>query len=218
MEAWRSLKRAYVRRKLGKPIVVVSGLPRSGTSMMMKMLQAGGMPLFVDDVRKADEDNPIGYYELEEVKSLLKKEDKTWLSEARGKGIKIVSTLLPGLPSSHFYKVIFMQRHLDEVILSQNKMLRRRGELVDEAGDDRMRGMLEKHLVKTKLWMDGQLNFALVEVPYSEVIADPRRQAQRVRHFVEVDLDVEKMASAVDASLYRNRHLDDAHGSGLHFT
>ncbi len=206
MEVLQSLKRAYLQRKLGRPVIVVSGLPRSGTSMMMKMLQAGGMPLFVDGVRTADEDNPVGYYELEAVKSLLKEEDKAWLGEARGKAIKIVSTLLPGLPTSYFYRVIFMHRHLDEVILSQDKMLRRRGERVDESGDERMRGMLEKHMLRTKLWIDRQLNFAVVDVPYSEVIADPRGQAQRVRFFLRVDLDVEKMASAVDPSLYRNRH------------
>ena len=205
MGVLRSLKRAYLQRKLGRPIIVVSGLPRSGTSMMMKMLQAGGMPLFVDGVRKADEDNPIGYYELEEVKSLLKDEDKAWLGESRGKAIKIVSTLLPGLPNSYFYKVIFMHRCLDEVIVSQNKMLRRRGELVDESGDEQMRGMLEKHLVRTKLWIDDQLNFAVVDVPYCEVIADPRGQAQQVRDFLGVDLGVEDMASAVDPNLYRNR-------------
>src|SRR5262249_53017392 len=160
-------------KKLGTPIIIVSGLPRSGTSMMMKMLQAGGLPLFVDDLRKPDEDNPIGYHELEQVKSLLKEDDKAWLAEGRGKAIKVVSTLLPGLPSSHFYKVVFMQRHLDEVILSQNKMLRRRGEPVDESGDQQMRGMLEKHLVKTKLWIDDQPNFSVVDVAYREVIADP---------------------------------------------
>ena len=174
--------------------------------MMMKMLQAGGVPLFVDDVRKADEDNPVGYYELEEVKSLLKDEDKAWLGEGRGKAIKIVSTLLPGLPKGLFYKVIFMHRHLDEVILSQNKMLRRRGEPVDESDDERMRGMLEKHLVRTKLWLDGQLNFAVMDVPYSEVIADPQGQATRVRHFLGGDLHVENMVGAVDSSLYHNRH------------
>jgi hypothetical protein len=206
MEVVRSLKRAYLRRKLGTPIIVVSGLPRSGTSMMMKMLQAGGMPLFVDGIRKPDEDNPVGYYESEGVKSLLKDEDKAWLAGARGKAVKIVSSLLPGLPNGYFYKVIFMRRHLDEVILSQDKMLRRRGEPVDESGNERMRGMLEKHLVKTKLWLDGQLNFAVVDVPYSGVIADARGQAQRVSHFLGDDLDVEKMVSAVDTGLYRNRH------------
>jgi hypothetical protein len=173
--------------------------------MMMKMLQAGGMPLFADDIRKPDEDNPIGYYELEEVKSLLMDEDKAWLAGARGKAVKIVSSLLPGLPNGYFYKVIFMRRHLDEVILSQNKMLRRRGEPVDESGNERMRDMLEKHLVRTKLWLDGQLNFAVVNVPYSAVIADPQGQARRVRHFLGGELDVEKMASAMDPNLYRNR-------------
>ena len=173
--------------------------------MMMRMLQAGGMPLFVDELRQADEDNPVGYYELEEVKSLLKNEDKAWLGGGRGKAIKIVSALLPGLPNNYFYQVIFMQRNLDEVVLSQNKMLRRRGEPVDESGDEQMRGMLEKHLVRTKLWIDGQANVAVVEVPYSEVIAHPRSQAKRVRNFLRINLDVKKMASAVDPGLYRNR-------------
>jgi hypothetical protein len=173
--------------------------------MMMKMLQAGGMPLFVDGIRTADEDNPIGYYELEKVKSLLKDEDKVWLAECRGKAVKIVSTLLPGLPNGYFYKVIFMQRRLDEVILSQNKMLRRRGEPVDESGNERMCKMLEKHLVKTKLWLDGQRNFAVLDVPYSGVIADPQGQARRVGQFLGGDLDVQNMASAMDPSLYRNR-------------
>jgi hypothetical protein len=173
--------------------------------MMMKMLQAGGMPLFVDDIRKPDEDNPVGYYEMEKAKSLLKEEDKAWLAECRGKAVKIVSTLLPGLPDGYFYKVIFMQRHLDEVILSQNKMLRRRGEPVDESANERMRGMLEKHLVRTKLWLDGQLNFAVVDVPYREVIVDPQGQARRVRQFLGSGLDVENMTSAMDPSLYRNR-------------
>jgi hypothetical protein len=202
---FQSLKRSYLQKKLGKPIVVVSGLPRSGTSMMMRMLQAGGVPLFVDELRQADEDNPVGYYELEEVKSLLKNEDKAWLGGGRGKAIKIVSALLPGLPNSYFYLVIFMQRNLDEVILSQNKMLRRRGESVDESGDEQMRGMLEKHLVRTKLWIDGQANVAVVAVRYSEVIAHPRSQAKRIRNFLRVNLDVKNMASAVDPGLYRNR-------------
>ena len=173
--------------------------------MMMRMLQAGGMPLFVDELRQADEDNPVGYYELEEVKSLLKNEDKAWLGGGHGKAIKIVSALLPGLPNNYFYRVIFMQRNLDEVILSQNKMLRRRGEPVDESSDEQMRGMLEKHLVRTKLWIEGQANVTVVEVPYSEVIAHPRSQAKRVRNFLRVNLDVKNMASAVDPGLYRNR-------------
>jgi hypothetical protein len=200
-----SLKKTYLRWKLNPALVVVSGLPRSGTSMMMKMLEGGGMPLLVDGIRNADDDNPLGYYELESVMSLLKEEDKSWLSQGRGKAVKIVSTLLPGLPASYFYKVIFMHRRLDEVIPSQNKMLRRRGEPVDEAGDARMRDLLERHLVKTKLWLARQPNFDVCQVRYRQVIADPHGEALRVRDFLKTDLNVKKMACAVNTDLYRNR-------------
>jgi hypothetical protein len=200
-----ALKRAYLQKRLGTPIIVVSGLPRSGTSMMMKMLEAGGIPVFADGIRQADEDNPLGYYEFEEVKSLLKDEDKSWLAKSRGKAIKIVSTLLPGLPDKYFYRVIFMHRHLDEVIPSQNKMLLRRGEMVDESGDQRMRGLLERHLWKTKLWLADRPNFKVADVQYKCVIADPRGQALRLRTFLGTDLDIEKMVTAVNPTLYRNR-------------
>ena len=116
------------RRKYGEPVVVVSGLPRSGTSMMMKMLAAGGVSVMTDAVRKADVDNPKGYYEYERVKDLEKETDKSYVREARGKALKVISFLLKDLPDDNFYQVIFMRRHLDEVIASQNKMLDRRGE------------------------------------------------------------------------------------------
>jgi hypothetical protein len=201
------LKRAYLQKRLGTPIIVVSGLPRSGTSMMMKMLEAGGIPVYADGIRQPDEDNPLGYYEFEEVKSLLKNEDKAWVAGGRGKAVKIVSTLLPGLPDSHFYKVIFMHRHLDEVIPSQNKMLMRRGEPVDEAGNERTRGILERHLRKTKLWLADQPNFAVADVQYKGVIADPRGQALRIRSYLRADLDIEQMVAAVNPELYRNRRV-----------
>src|SRR5687768_1736541 len=107
-------------------ITVVSGLPRSGTSMMMKMLEAGGLEPVVDHVRKPDEDNPKGYYEFERVKAL--ENDREWLPEAKGKFVKVISMLLRHLPADHRFKVIFMQRNMPEVLASQKKMLVRRGE------------------------------------------------------------------------------------------
>jgi hypothetical protein len=201
----RSVRKTWLRWKLDPALVVVSGLPRSGTSMMMKMLEAGGMPLLVDGVRNADDDNPLGYYELEKVKSLLDEKDKSWLAHGRGKAVKIVSTMLRVLPATHFYKVLFMHRNLDEVIRSQNKMLQRRGEPVDESGDDRMRDILESHLVKTKLWLARQPNFDVCHVRYGRVIADPAGEALRVRDFLGNGLDTEKMTCAVNPALYRNR-------------
>ncbi|MFQ5929951.1 MAG: sulfotransferase [Acidobacteriota bacterium] len=198
------LKNFYRAKKFGQPIVVVSGLPRSGTSMTMKMLEAGGMRLFTDNIREADEDNPKGYYEFERVKNLHKEKDKSWLGDARGKVIKIISELLMELPDAYFYKLIFMDRHLDEVIASQNKMLIRRGESV---GDDneRMKALFEKHLRVVKSWLDRQSNFDVIRLNYKEVIDNPFDHAERIRNFLGTGLDVKGMAGVVDEKLYRHR-------------
>src|SRR4026209_2745330 len=104
----------FVRRlRYGRPIVVVSGLPRSGTSMMMQMLQAGGLEILTDAVRTPDGSNPKGYFEFEAVKDLDKGQAPAWLAGARGKAVKIVSSLVRWLPESNDYQVIFMQRNLN---------------------------------------------------------------------------------------------------------
>ena len=128
-----SIASALRRLRYGKPIVIVSGLPRSGTSMAMKMLAAGGMPLLTDGVRGADESNPKGYYEFEPVKDLHKQADMAWLRDARGKAVKIVSFLLTFLPETNEYKVIFMQRDLREVIASERTMLQKRSGCIPRA-------------------------------------------------------------------------------------
>ncbi len=113
------------RLRYGKPIVIVSGLPRSGTSMLMNMLLDGGVPLLTDGIRNADHGNSRGYFEYEPVKALEKHGDLSWLPRARGKAVKIISFLLTWLPERYDYRVIFMQRDLDEIIASQNRMLAR---------------------------------------------------------------------------------------------
>src|SRR5262245_20267166 len=110
---------------LSNEIIVVSGLPRSGTSLMMQMLDRGGIPAVTDRLRAADEDNPRGYYEFEAVKRT--KQDASWLPAARGRAVKLVSSLLYDLPNSEAYRVLFMQRDMDEVLESQEKMLARLG-------------------------------------------------------------------------------------------
>jgi hypothetical protein len=195
----------YVRRmRFGTPVIVVSGLPRSGTSMLMKMLEAGGVPLVTDGLRTADEDNPKGYYELERVKDLAQEQDKGYLRSARGKGIKVISYLLKSLPADSNYKVVFIRREIEEILASQKKMLARRGE-TDDTPPERMREIFQDDLWRAKYLLTHAPQFEHVEVHYSDVLAKPREAAERVAAFLGGGLDVEAMAAAVDPSLYRNR-------------
>ncbi len=200
----RSVRRVYRRLRYGEPIIVVSGLPRSGTSMAMKMLEAGGMKTISDGIRTADVDNPKGYFEDERVKDLHKDIDKTWLRESRGKVIKIISFLLSHLPETHNYRVVFMRRHLDEVLASQTKMLERRGE-PSETSDEKMLDLWENHLWRAGWLMKKGPHIEALDVHYSSVLEDPRREAGRIRDFLGLPLDVDRMAGVVDKSLYRNR-------------
>jgi hypothetical protein len=193
------------KRKYGEPVILVSGLPRSGTSMMMKMLTAGGLTIVTDEIRTADEDNPKGYFELERVKDLDKSDDKSWLDDCRGKVVKIISFLLKDLPDSHQYKVLFMRRNLEEVMASQNKMLVRRGEATDEAKDDKMIAAYKNHLRKIEFLMGERPNFDYIDINHRDVVENPVEQAQRVCDFLGSDMDVNEMAAAVDKNLYRNR-------------
>jgi len=188
-----------------EPVIVVSGLPRSGTSMAMQMLAAAGIPIVTDGVREPGEDNPKGYFEYEPVKALHKEgEDSAWLEGARGKAIKIISFFLKDLPSSSHYKVIFMRRDIEEVLASQRQMLSRRGEKPG-ADDEGMYEILQRHLAEVDQLMNASAHFELMNVDYGDVIGNPRQQARRIQDFLGLELDVEKMASAVDFSLYRNR-------------
>jgi hypothetical protein len=198
------LHRLWRRLVFGKPVVVVSGLPRSGTSMLMKMLEAGGIDLIVDGLRTADEDNPKGYYEDERVKDLTKEKDKAWLGEARGKTIKVISYLLKELPENHNYKVLLLRRNLKEVLASQAKMLERRGE-PSEASDERMLELLEADLWKASYLLKHSARFEALELRYRDVLDDPTAQAERVNDFLGGSLDVGAMAEVVDPKLYRNR-------------
>ncbi len=186
-----------------KSIVIVSGLPRSGTSMMMKMLEAGGMEILTDNIRTADDDNPKGYYEFERVKQL--KEDKAWMSAAYGKVVKIISALLPDLPDAYHYKIIFMRRHMKEILASQKQMLIRRGEPTDTISDEKMSEIFEDHLNKVDALMKKKVNLDFIYVHYNEVIEKPLEHIRQINRFLDGRLDEEKMLEAVDKSLHRQR-------------
>jgi hypothetical protein len=189
----------------GLPIIVVSGLPRSGTSMMMKALDAGGLPVMTDNIRTADEDNPKGYYEFERVKQ-LKEGDYDWVNKARGKSVKIISALLEHLPSDSRYKIIFMRRNLNEILASQRQMLLRRGEPADTVSDERMADLYRKHLAKVEAWLAGQPNIEVLYVSYNDMLAEPTKYLEQIVKFVDLGLDLQAMIPVVDRGLYRQRH------------
>jgi len=173
--------------------------------MLMGMLSAGGVELMVDGVRTADEDNPKGYHELEQVKALDKPGDKTWLGAAQGKALKIISFLLPHLPDTYDYKIIFMRRSLPEVLSSQQKMLERRGESSGDVSDDEMARMFAAHLAKTESLLASRKNCDLLYVDHRDTVNKPSAVAEAINEFLGGHLDIQAMTSVVDPQLYRNR-------------
>lgn len=189
---------------MNRPITVVSGLPRSGTSLMMRMLEAGGIPVLVDNLRTADTDNPNGYYELERVKK-LPTGDTEWLADGRGKVVKIISFLLNTLPAEHRYRIVFMERSLPEVLASQQKMLVHRDESNDELSDEKATELFTAHLAQVKGWLSGQSNMEVCFVNYGEMVKDPSPNVAQLNAFFDDGLDMAAMLEIVDPNLYRNR-------------
>jgi hypothetical protein len=184
-------------------ITVVSGLPRSGTSLMMQMLQAGGLPALTDQARTADEDNPRGYFEFEPVKQI--KTDRTWLPTALGKAVKMVHLLLYDLPGNYQYRVILMRRDLEEVVRSQAIMLQRSDKKAAALSSKQLIQVYESQLASLTNWLATQSNIKILEVSYLKLVSDPATQARAVATFLDGCLNVESMAAAVDPTLYRNR-------------
>jgi len=187
---------------MDKTITIVSGLPRSGTSLMMQMLDSGGIEVVTDNIRTADVDNPKGYYEFEKVKKI--KEESSWLKDARGKVFKMVSMLLYDLPSNEEYKIIFMKRNMKEILISQKKMLERLNRESD-TDDDNMGELFAVHLNKIYKWLELQKNINVLYVSYNDLINNPSKEAEIVHDFLGMELDVKTMAKVIDRSLYRSR-------------
>jgi len=184
-------------------ITIVSGLPRSGTSLMMQMLAAGGMPILSDGGRAPDPDNPRGYYEWERIKQLPK--DPACIDEAENKTVKVISQLLFALPTDRNYKVIFMERPLPEVVASQAEMIRRRGTSGAPLSDAALIAGLQAYLNQLNAWLQRRPEIALLRLPYHQVLRDPGAASQLVRQFLELPLATESMAAQVDQALYRHR-------------
>jgi hypothetical protein len=185
-----------------KFITVVSGLPRSGTSLMMQMLEAGGLPTLTDGLRVPDPDNPRGYFEYEPVKDLPR--DASWLAEAMGRAVKIVSQLLQYLPEGFDYRVVFMERHGVEVIDSQDKMLARLGKASEELDRDRLMEIFAHQVFQAKTWL-ARRKIPVLYVDYLDCLVNPAATTARLNDFLGGGFDESGMAAVVDRGLYRHR-------------
>jgi hypothetical protein len=184
-------------------VIIVSGLPRSGTSLMMQMLEAGGLVPLIDLIRQPDEDNPRGYYEFEPVKKVA--DDSSWVQEARGKVVKMVYRLLYDLPAGYSYRVVFMRRNLEEVIASQDKMLSRQGKADGGLTQEQLVQAYRRELQRMDDWLQGRPNFSVLYVDHADVVNEPDRIALALNEFLGGDLDVESMRAVPDPSLHRQK-------------
>ena len=194
-----------VKPALAESIVIVTGLPRSGTSMIMQMLAAGGIPVLTDGVREADEDNPRGYLEYEPVKNLRR--DAAWVRQAKGKAIKIIAPLLSALPKEIPCLAILIERDLNEILNSQARMLLRRGETLPDTPErrDRLKDAYAATLRQAKAFLRGRPGTGLMVLQRSEVLGNPAEAAAQIDAFLGGGLETSAMAAQVDPSLHRQR-------------
>jgi hypothetical protein len=171
---------------------------------MMSMLAAGGLAVMTDHLRIADDDNPVGYFELEDVKKLINGEH-SWLAQSKGKAVKVISTLLPYLPDGYHYRIIFMRRPMEEVLASQRKMLINRGENPDKVSDDQMAEMFKGNLQQSERWMNSQSYATRIDINYRQLVTHPRPLVAEINTFLGGGLDEDKMLGVIDPSLYRQR-------------
>jgi hypothetical protein len=171
--------------------------------MMMRMLAEGGIPVITDELRRADSDNPKGYFEFETVRQ-MSTGNVSWLANAGGKAIKVISALLEHLPSNYSYKIIFLERDLKEVLASQRKMLANRNEK-SSAEDPEIEAQIQKHLSAMKPWLVRQSNMEVLYVNYNSLLTNPEPLCEQITEFLGLPLNQTRMLAVPDKKLYRNR-------------
>jgi hypothetical protein len=183
---------------------IVSGLERSGTSMLMQILKAGGIPISFDKSRKPDVNNPKGYFELEGGKIINKLMGGVFpLKLYLGEFIKITAYGLKYLPKGN-YKIIYSERNIEEILDSMEKMT---GEIDSDRSQikdsfQKLNNMIKKKIISRD---DAEILF----LNYNEIMKNPKKNINKIGGFLKIkDLDVEEMMRVIDIGLYRNRRSD----------
>ncbi len=184
-------------------IVLVSGLPRSGTSLMMQMLHAGGMPVLTDERRPPDLANPRGYFEFEAVKHT--RQNAAWIQQAAGKAVKVIYRLLYDLPEDQPLRVIFMRRNLSQVVASQQAMLGRPPGSVAE--NHRLITIFQRELAQLDGWLTTRPQISVLNVAHERLMAHPEVVVKEIGTFLTQSLDLTAMQKAIQPALYRQRHI-----------
>ncbi len=185
-------------------VIIVTGLPRSGTSLLMQMLHAAGVEILCDEQREPDGDNPRGYFEYTPVKRLDR--DSAWVEAAQGKALKVVAPLLPHLPVALRYDVIFIDRALEEVLASQQVMMKNRGfDAPTPEQDAALRTLFEKSLAAAKMWLAACPDVRCLNLSHAQLLANSQQEAAKIAAFLGVETQAEALARVVDSTLYRQR-------------
>jgi hypothetical protein len=180
-------------------ILVVTGLPRSGTSLMMQLINKANIPILSDGKRERDISNPEGYYELEAVKGIVA--DNSFLKEAPGKAVKIVAPLPLYLDLKLKYKVVFMRREINEILRSQEKMLQK-----DQVSErEKFRTIYEFHLKKTyRFLLENDIPF--IDVNYNALMVESEKEIEKFKDFLNLNVSIQELLEVVRPDLYRNRN------------
>lgn len=189
---------------ISAPVIVVSGLPRSGTSLVMQMLEAAGVSILSDGARVADEDNPRGYFEYEPVKRL--RQDRSWLPKAAGQAVKIIHLLVRDLPlPGMHYRVLWVQRELKEVLASQKAMLQRSGRAGAGIPEAQLEAVFALQIREVEAWLEQQPEVEMLRMDYGHILAQPQDEAARIASFLGCPERALAMAAVVDPALHRNK-------------
>ena len=195
-------------------ITIVSGLPRSGTSLVMQMLEAAGIPAYTDEERKPDESNPQGYFESQNVMGLMNDRiAKSWLSQAKGKTLKVVAPLLPSLvrgikkdgqPHRLHYRIVFINRDISEVIDSQSKMLNRLDKSVEANQPVNIESAFRTQLNAARNWINGN-QIPSFEIEHRDLLTDSEFTVRKLAGFLGCENCADAMSAVIRPELYRSK-------------